>query len=301
MQITSLARLKVWVSTVRFVITRQADSLRLSFAIHKARRRLLRSGPIRVLLDTSVLASAVLHESRWVSTGPQPWGRFMVDTGYAARVPVLRRPPKGAKEQEIRDFEDASFLTGIAHLARLGLITLHSSGELEMEQWRKPAGMMSGYSIFSRTAFEGIEISLLDRLPDMVMGPAWMKLPSLEEQQRDRLKNLDDTLYRGLLKRLGQKSSQDAWHIRTAETFGVYCLLTTDYSLLRSMAAQGRHEPIVSLRTKVLSPKQLGKLLGLLPLAPRHISHQDASSPVRADLYMPDNKRRPSRTRQRSS
>lgn len=276
---------------------RRIDSLLQAITTFIARRRLVRSGPIEVLVDTSVLAAAVLHETRWVSTGKQKWGNVMFDAGYAARVPVRKRPAKESAEHEHRDFEDACYLTGIARLAHLGLIKLRSSGELHVEQWVKPAGMLSGYSIFDRSAFEGIDIPLIDGMPDMVMGPKWMNLPSLTDQQRERLDKSEDELYLGLLRRLGKKCSQDAWHIRTAETAGMYCFLTADHRLIRNMAAQEKHEPIRSLRTKVLSPTQLGKALGLFPLDPRFVSYEGASGPVRADLHMPGSKRRKRRQR----
>lgn len=151
----------------------------------------------------------------------------MVDSGYVARVPVRRRPPKSAAKSEVRDFQDACFLTGIAYLARQGLIRLCSSGELHAEQWGHPVGMLKGYTIFSRSVFEDIKITSVDKMPEMVMGPKWMKLPSLKDQQRERLGKFEDKLHKGLLARLGKKSSQDAWHIRTAESHGMYCFLTT--------------------------------------------------------------------------
>jgi hypothetical protein len=295
MSMTASLRLKAWVAGTRLSVARKLGPLLLTLATARARRRLERSGPIEVLVDTSALASAVTHESRWVSSGPTKWGDVVVDAGYLARVPVRKRPSRGAPEHEVRDFHDACFLTGIAHLARLGLIRLRSSGELRMEQWGHPVGMLKGYSLFSRTVFEGVAITPLDEMPDMVMGPQWMNVPALKEQQAERLGRVEDELYKGLLARLGMKSSQDAWHIRTAEMHGMYCFLTTDYALVRNLIAQGKHKPICSLRTKVLSPAQLGAVLGLRPLNPRHVSHEGASFPVRSDLHMPGSKRRPRR------
>lgn len=231
----------------------------------------------------------------WVSSGPTEWGNVFVDTGYLARVPVRSRPSKGAPEHEVRDFHDACFLTGIAHLARLGLIRVRSSGELRTEQWGLPVGMLKGYTLFSRTVFEGVPITPLDDMSDMMMGPRWMNLPTLKQQQAERLGRVEDDLYTRLLARLGKKSSQDAWHIRTAEVHRMYCFLTTDYALVRNLTAQGKHEPISSLRTKILSPAQLGAVLGLRRLNPRYISHEGASFAVRSDLHMPGNKRKPIR------
>jgi hypothetical protein len=285
-------RLRTWITRARRSASKELGRILQDLTTIKARWRLRRSGPIEVLIDTSALASAVTHESTWVSMGPKEWGNVLVDTGYLARVPIRQQPARGATEHERRDFRDACFLVGIAHLARLGLIRLRSSGELRVEQWTHPIGMLKGYTIYSRSAFEGVDITPLDKMPNMVSGPRWMNFPSLKQQQARRLEQVDDRLYRGLLFRLGEKSSQDAWHIRTAEVHGVYCFLTTDYALLRNLAAQGKHEPISSLCTKVLSPAQLGTNLGLWPLDPRHISHEGASFPVRSDLHTPRKRRR---------
>jgi hypothetical protein len=279
-------------ATTRFWLARKRDSLLQAATTFVARRRLVQSGPIEVLVDTSALASAVLHESTWVSTGLTEWGPARVSTGYLARVPVREAPAAEDPDCLHRDFLDSCYLTGIAHLARLGLIKLRSSGELEMEQWRQPAGLTRGHTFFARNAFEGIAIERVDELPDMVLGPSWLELPSLEQQQRDRLSESTDVLFQGLKRRLGEKSSQDAWHIRTAEKHGMYCLLTTDYKLIRNLEAQQKGEPIRSLQTKVLGPTQLGKALGLVPLSARYASYIDASFFVRADLSMPGNRRR---------
>ncbi|WAC71033.1 hypothetical protein OU995_15605 [Roseateles sp. SL47] len=135
----------------------------------------------------------------------------------------------------------------------------------------------------------------VDGMPQISIGPSSMKAPRMKELQRERLQQSTDPLYIALRRRLGEKSSQDAWHVKTAEVHGMYCLLTTDYTLMRQFEAQGKHEPISTLHTKVLSPAQLGKELGMLPLNPKFLSHEDADMPVRADLYLPSGRRRAKR------
>lgn len=290
-----LRRLQGKISALRFWAAERIGKILLTLSILRARWRLRSLGRIEILVDTSALASGVTHESRWVSLGLAPWGEKFVDNGYLARVPVKGRPPRGASESQLRDYEDACYVSGIAHLARLGLIELRTSGELKVEEWRQPTGMFIGNTIFSKSVFAGIKMRPVDELPNMTFGSRWMKLPSLEQQQRDRLKRMGDALYLGLVKRLGEKSTQDAWHIRTAEVHGMFCFLTADYSLIRSLENQRRHEPVFSLKTKVLGPAGLGRALGLLPLDPRHLGHEGASFPVRGDLQMPGNKRRQKR------
>jgi hypothetical protein len=284
------------ISTMRFWTAQQLGHALLNLSILPARWRLKRLGRIKILVDTSALAVGVTHETTWVSLGLAPlWGDQFVDNGYLARVPVKGKPPRGAPKSQFRDYEDACYVSGIAHLARLGLIELRTSGELTVEQWRQPTGMFIGNTVFSKSVFEGIRMRPVGESPDMTFGQRRMGQPSLEEQQRERLRKMDDALYVGLVKRLGEKSTQDAWHIRTAETHGIFCFLTADYSLLRSLENQSKHEPIRSLKTKILSPAAMGKVLGLVPVDPRLLSHEGASFPVRSDLQMPGNKRRQKR------
>jgi|GEM_PF-911937 len=281
---------------LRLAVERRVAPLRLALVTFRALRRLQRTGTVHVLVDTTVLAAAVLHESMWISTGKQPWGNTTVDTGYLARVPVHRRPPASAPPHERRNFEDACYLVGLAHLARQVHIKLHTSGELRTEKWLKPTGLVAGHTLFSRSVFDGIDILSVDGMPEVKLGqlvPAGSGRPSLKERQRERLRQSTDRLFVALRRRLGEKSSQDAWHVRTAEVHGMYCLLTTDYTLMRQLEAQRKHEPISSLRTKVLSPSQLGKELGLLPLNPRCLSHADAHFPVRPDVHLRSGRRKP--------
>lgn len=295
MTASPVLKLKAQLSRAHFTSARLVDAAQVLRATWRTKHRLRLSGPIQVLVDTSVMAKAVAFESTWVSTGLQPWGNMLIDSGYQARVPVSRRPPNEAGDDEKRDFSDVCFLTGIAQLAKIGLIQLCSSGELNMEQWRRPTGESQGYTIFSRSLFEGVQIHPVDDMAPFAIGPSQMNYPSLETQQRERLQQSEDKLFKALVRRLGEKNNQDAWHIRTAQAHGMYCFLTADYKLMKNLREQGRHEPICSLTTKVMSPTQLGQAIGLAPLEPRHVAYEGASVPVRTDLHMPGNKRKQKR------
>jgi hypothetical protein len=66
-----------------------------------------------------------------------------------------------------------------------------------------------------------------------------------------------------------------------------------DFKLRRAVERGATKEPLASLKTKILTPEELGRTLGLVPLRPHFFSYTDASYPVRADLSMPGGKRRP--------
>ncbi len=123
-----------------------------------------------------------------------------------------------------------------------------------------------------------------------------MDLPSVEEQQRKRLRQsgdpLFDDLYRLLKQQLGEKCSQDAWHICTAERHGLFCFLTTDRSLLKACKSLAKKEPLRSLIARIMTPEDLGAYLGIRPVKPYLLSYNDASWFVRMDHTMPEERRR---------
>lgn len=287
-------RWRAVVDRLRFMYGPSAANLIVSLSALPARLRIFRAGPISILVDNSVLFHAVTHETAWVSTGKAKWGPGDIDTGYAARIPVRH------KDSDSRDHRNIKYLPGIAHLARIGQLSLKTAGELALERFKQPVGRFHGYGMFDQNLFSDIEMEQVDGMPDMVMSPKWMNLPSIEEQQHERLSNSSDPLYRGLVKLLGPKNSQDAWHIRTAEVHGMFCFLTMDFTLCSNFDGRRKQEPIKSLRTKVMTPSQLGKYLRIFPVDPNLLSYTGASYPVRPDLHWPDEKRqRPSRNRSR--
>ncbi len=219
------------------------------------------------------------------------WGGVHpVATGYQARVCVHSSDNKSDR------YRQSTFLTGIAHMARLGVIELCKSAELDDEQFRQPPGRFRGYGYFDYSLFSGIEMKSVDGWVFPTMGPSWMKLPTAAEQQRARLKTKDDPLFRDLYalltEQLGKKCDQDAWHISTAEHHGLFCFLTTDGPLLKATKSLSKKEPLRSLKTKIMSPEELAKHLGILPVAPHLLSYNDASFFVRSDITMPEERRR---------
>lgn len=259
----------------------------------RARIRMRRQPVLNVLIDNTILAHAITHETAWITTEKVRFGKEEIDLGYAARIPVRNA-------DDSKEYESISYLPGIAHLAQSGRLALKTSADLELERFRQPVGRFSGYGYFDHDLFAGISIQSVDGIGDIAMGPKWMNLPSAVEQQRERLAKSKDPLYLGLLQHLGPKSSQDAWHVRTAETTGMFCFLTMDFRLCKTMALRSMQEPIRSLRTKVMTPAQLGQYIGLLPVNPMLLSYSDASFPVRPDLHWKDNKRKkPKRTARR--
>lgn len=258
----------------------------VAISTFSARRRLKHKKPMRILVDNTVIAHAVTHETAWISTGTSNWGAHEIETGYSARIPV--RHNDGSRE-----YQNIQYLAGIAHLARRGYLSLMISGELSTEQWWQPMGRFQGYGIFDQSLFSGIEFPSIDGLPPVTFGPQWMNLPSLQEQMHERLSQSADPLYLELVKQLGKKNNQDAWHIRTAEAHSIDCFLTMDFRLCKILAGKSNQEPIRSLRTKIWTPKQLGEYLNLIPINPVILSYDNASHPVRPDLHWQNGKRNP--------
>jgi hypothetical protein len=258
----------------------------ISLSSLPARLRIFRTGPLSILVDNSVLFHAVTHETAWLSTGKSKWGSHDIDTGYTARIPVRH------KDSNSREYQNIKYLPRIAHLARVGQLSLKTSGELDLERFRQPVGRFKGYGIFDHDLFSNIKMEHVDDMPDMVMSSKGLNRSSIEEQQREWLSNSSDPLYRSLVTLLGPRNSQDAWHMRTAEVHGMFCFLTMDFKLCKNFEGRLAQEPIKSLRTKVMTPEQLGKYLRNFPVDPNLLSYAGASYPVRSDLHWPDEKRR---------
>lgn len=256
------------------------------FSTWQARRRLSENQPLGVLVDNTVLGLAVTHETAWISTGVSLWGgKVPVETGYSARIPVY------SANNLSENYEHVTYLAGIAHLAKLGRLRLCTSAELRDERWRQPGGRFTGYGYFDHSLFGNLKIECIDRLTG-----SWVLAPGgipLKEQQLKRINSSADPLFRVLLNRLGERQSLDAWHIRTAEVHGLYCFLTADLKLRRSVERWKDYEPFKSMSTKVLTPSEFGKAFGMLPTPPHFQSYTNASFIVRSDLHMPGERRRP--------
>ena len=204
-------------------------------------------------------------------------------------VPIIYRAPIDiTKEYGELVYESIRYLPGIAHLARLGFLTLRTSFELLSERNHQPMGRFQGEKgWFDYWLFKDINIESVDGndVPDFDLeyfsnNPTVDKFiystdidplgiyPENKQKQRDRVSRSNDPLYKGLTKILPQKSNLDAWHIRTAEAHGLFCFLTMDFKLRSIIEQKKKREPISSLRTMVMTPKEFGQHIGLWPIKP---------------------------------
>ena len=253
----------------------------LNSATGRARRRFARQGRPKILLDNTVRGLAVTHETRWV---------YEENRGYQARVPVHRPDNKSL------EYKQLTYLTSIAHLARMGFVELYTSGELDDERFRQPAGRYTGYGYSDYSLFGGLKIKRVDELVLPVMGPKAWNLPSAAEQQRARIEAKNDPLFNQIYdlmsKQLGPKCRQDCWHIRTAEKYNMYALLRTDRSLLKSYGSLKHKKPLSDIGPIVVDPIELAKIFGVSPVPPILLSYNNADWFVRIDQAMPNEKRR---------
>ncbi|MBB3972834.1 hypothetical protein [Hansschlegelia beijingensis] len=284
-------KLKSW----KFKYFPDLVDLLVYLSTRRAARR-LQGGQLGVLIDSNVLGHSITHETVWVSTGPKKWGDSYIDTGYAARVCVY------GPDADSDVYKNVMFLPGIASLAREGLIIFYTSAELRDEQDRQPIGRFRGYGLFDRGLLQNVDIKSIDGYAFPAAGSIWSGRPSAREQQQSRLKNREsDPLYIALIEQMGRKNNLDAWHICTAERHNLFCFLTMDFKLRRIVDANLHKEPFRSMRTRVMTPAELGEFLGLQPIRPALFSYHDASWFVRPDLHHSDNIRRPLRSYRRRS
>jgi hypothetical protein len=242
-----------------------------------------------LLLDSTILANAVTHTDAWIDTGTKLWGgKIPVPTGYAARVPVH------TGSNNTREYRDVCFLTGLTYLARAGRLRLFTSAELMAEQDRHPPARFRPVGYSDMSLLDGITLESVDGwcFVGLVEAVGATGSAALAKLQRDRLAASDDALFKRLVRVLGPKHSQDAWHIRTAEAHGMLAFVTMDYALLRLVENQREKLNALGLTTWIVSPEELGHRLGMVKLPPHLFSYNNASFPVRPDLSWPGERRR---------
>ncbi len=249
---------------------------------------------IGILVDSNVHSHTVTHETAWISTGQKAFGPKVRSTGYAARVPIYKRGSKSTQYIEV------CYLASIARLVQLGHAKLWTSHHLMLERDPQPRARYADtgwydFNLFGRGDLESIDGDPYDRVLMSPFSPNTSCLDDIGKQ----LASSRDALYLSLLKVMGTKNSQDAWHIRTAEIFGLHCFLTMDKKLLNIIYSQRKTPVISSLRTKVLSPAMLGKSLGIKPIELHHFDNEEASYPVRSDLHWEGEKRPTTRRKNR--
>lgn len=279
-------RLEAMIEAWRFKHMPGLAQCLLDLSLVRARPKLDPEAPLGILVDSNILHHAVTHETEWISTGQSLWGGVhSLDTGYAARMPVHNRRTQKA------EYADIKYLPGLVRLFRTKHLKLWSSIELKAEQSQHPGARFDATRLYDHTLLKPNELDCVDGSP---WGLLMDRSLSQSSAQQARLAASKDERYQELVKVLGASNTQDAWHLRTAELHGLPYFLTMDYRLVRNIAAQKRNRSISSLTTEAITPSALGARLGLIPYPPLLLSYTDASYPVRPDLSMPGDKRRPS-------
>lgn len=103
-------RLEKWKDRLRYQLPARLfpslARLMLNYATKGASKALSESGPIKILLDDTVLDVAITHETKWITTSVQQIGGYEHLSGHLARVPV-----HGIDNDSDR-YREATFLTG---------------------------------------------------------------------------------------------------------------------------------------------------------------------------------------------
>jgi hypothetical protein len=254
--------------------------------------RLKHTGADRILVDNTIRSHAVTHETIRLGQRILEWGDIDVPVSKIARIPVHSSNVNGI------EFESILYLPSIAALGRHLAVTLFDSYELRDERFRQPPGRFQGYGLDDHWLLSGVPFSVIDdkrkKYSRIIINVHGSDM-DLANDQRTRLENNGEPLYRDLVRILGKKNSQDAYHIFTAEINNIFCFLTMDFNLLNIIKSQSNNEIIANLRTRVLSPQQFGVEFGLRKISPRLLSYYGLRTSVVNDLHMPNSKRRPRR------
>ncbi len=245
----------------------------------RARKQLVEEGALSILVDVNVLGYGTTHVTRRIYTGMLNWGELTAPAFYTARVPMHD------ERKDSRILRCVRFLPSIASLSKEGLLILQKSRELQSEVNRQPTGRFYGYGYFDYNVFRDVAIESVDGFPMEDLLGLHDRSVSHQQRQFDRVHSSRDPLYQEIAAGLDSKDSLDAWHIRTAEKYGCYCFLTMDFKLRDKVSKRAHLEPFRSLRTKVMTPEELGRELKLMPISLRLLSFHRASFPVRPDLH----------------
>ncbi|MGY4572961.1 hypothetical protein [Bradyrhizobium sp. USDA 3256] len=257
----------------------------LPMSVLPTKLTLRKKSPLRILVDSSVLAHGITHEGGWISTGSVMWGgKVEVPTGYLAKIPIH------APGNDTPLYNEVQYLAGIAHLARAGYLKLCTSAELKAEQFRQPIGRFQGYGSADHNVFASIRFESVDGFK--------LDLNDAKQAQLDRIASCADPTYQALLAQLGQKQSLDAYHIYTAEKFDLFAFLHIDFKLDSSLQRKSKSTHLNDLKTRVLLPSQFAKMINLLPVHTNllTLADDDTFFRTRAALHAHDQKRhRPNR------
>jgi uncharacterized protein YjeT (DUF2065 family) len=250
-------------------------------AIRVAEQKIKQAGKVSILVDNTILGHATLFKTGWVSTGVKKWGTETISTGYAARMPTY-----APDQSEL--YRNVTFLPGIAELAKSGLIQLFSSAELRDETYRQPSGRFIGYGYYDFNIFNDLDIPSIDGNQIFRISSFGGIFPknAPENLQRNRLNNIADPAYEILVKLMGARNSQDAFHLLTAERYQLFCFLTMDFKFRRTWKSVRRNKAY-PLTTPVMTPQEFGLSFGIKPVHPHILSYTKARFPVRPDLLAP--------------
>lgn len=254
-------------------------AVKMSLAL--PRLNINKTGPIRILIDNSAIANGVTHGTAWISTGPKTWGDIQFDSGYSARIPV--HSPHNVTE----GYREATYLTGIAELARSGHLKLFTSNELHVETGRHPPGMMRGYESSDLNVFSGLEIPWVEEKVTALFESA--------EAQSARLRAIDAEPFQTLLKFIDHpKDLLDVWHLHTAHVSGARYFLTMDGALCRKYRQASTRRGFPTMSAEPMLPSELASTIGLraLPTFLFSYMYEERTFFIRHDLHMPDEKRR---------
>jgi hypothetical protein len=209
---------------------------------------MMASKPFRVLFDSSLWNEAVTHEYYFVPKETQ-WGDTKVQISNYAKLQerILRR--KTAEESK----EIFLAMRLIAQLSESGTVQLHDTIEL-MFEWMGRAGGPS----MRGTEFDPFKKVKIVRLkPPVERGVVFSGLDledNFKNQKDLRLEGIQDPRFNELKRVINRVHWADAFHLWTAEFYGLDCVLTLEKKVRKILANQR-----TSARMAILDPFELAE------------------------------------------
>ena len=108
----------------------------------------------------------------------------------------------------------------------------------------------------------GLIISSKDKDPLGTAPDAKQRLEIWLEVKREEIPEFSE-----LVKCLGKNNIKDAWHIYTANEYGLDFFVTMDFNIVRSVQSQKGNKVIKALNVQVVTPEDLGRQIEMRPMS----------------------------------
>ncbi len=229
-----------------------------------AKVKLNQRGPVKILLDNSVVRLGVTHttilHSHEVKFGPT-----------VSTIQIPYRVVVKLDEKDHRLSSEQRFLPGLARLGAEKKLEFFTSSELQRERFCHPGykytGTLSGTSWFAADWVKHVEVPARRQFSRVMTSYDFTT-----EGQRDFILSISDPEFVYLKKLFQEKHCADAFHFWTACKSGCDIFLTVDGKLVRIFETLRKQNKLKAYSARVLLPSSLAREISLRPIDLKHLT-----------------------------